>query len=123
MIKTIDNQLETYDEKVGSSLNTIQCNAQGQISLNDLKKAMVVIKHRPDDETIERVCQKLDVDQDGFVVSTARWNDNLMKLELIVDKPIGPRPRRRAHTGYRSRHRRRRPSKEDPRQGSRDQGR
>jgi LETM1 and EF-hand domain-containing protein 1 len=70
MIKTIDNQLETYDEKVGSSLNTIQCNPQGQISLDDLKSAMQVIKHKPDDETIEAVCQKLDVDQDGFVVSS-----------------------------------------------------
>ena len=70
MIKTIDNQLETYDEKVGSSLNTIQCNPQGQISLADLKSAMLVIKHKPDEETIEAVCQKLDVDQDGFVVST-----------------------------------------------------
>jgi LETM1 and EF-hand domain-containing protein 1 len=72
MIKTIDNQLETYDEKVGSSLNTIQCNSQGQISLDDLKTAMSVIKHRPDDETIEVVCKKLDVDQDGFVVSLLR---------------------------------------------------
>ena len=72
MIKTIDNQLETYDEKVGSSLNTIQCNPQGQISLADLKSAMLVIKHKPDEETIEAVCQKLDVDQDGFVVSRGR---------------------------------------------------
>ena len=69
MIKTIDEQLESYDEKVGSSLNMIQCNAQGQISLADLKSAMKVIKHMPDDETIDAVCQKLDVDQDGYVVS------------------------------------------------------
>jgi LETM1 and EF-hand domain-containing protein 1 len=38
--------------------------------LDDLKSAMQVIKHKPDDETIEAVCQKLDVDQDGFVVSS-----------------------------------------------------
>ncbi len=68
MIKKIDAQLETYDEKVGSSLNTIQCNGQGQISLADLKKAFEVIKHRPADETVEAVVKKLDVDQDGFVV-------------------------------------------------------
>jgi len=68
MIKKIDSQLETYDEKVGSSLNTIQCNSQGQISLADLKNAFQVIKHKPSDETIEAVVKKLDVDQDGFVV-------------------------------------------------------
>ncbi|KAJ9111709.1 hypothetical protein QFC19_001069 [Naganishia cerealis] len=68
MIKKIDNQLETYDERVGSSLNTIQCNGQGQIAVEDLKTAMKVIKHRPDDKTIESVVKKLDVDQDGYVV-------------------------------------------------------
>lgn len=68
MIKKIDAQLETYDEKVGSSLNTIQCNQHGQISLADLKNAFQVIKHKPSDETIEAVVKKLDVDQDGFVV-------------------------------------------------------
>lgn len=68
MIKKIDNQLETYDERVGSSLNTIQCNGQGQIAVEDLKTAMKVIKHRPDDQTIDAVVKKLDVDQDGYVV-------------------------------------------------------
>ncbi|KAJ9096083.1 hypothetical protein QFC21_005448 [Naganishia friedmannii] len=68
MIKKIDSQLETYDERVGSSLNTIQCNGQGQIAVEDLKTAMKVIKHRPDDKTIESVVKKLDVDQDGYVV-------------------------------------------------------
>lgn len=68
MIKKIDAQLETYDEKVGSSLNTIQCNQHGQISLADLKNAFQVIKHKPSDETIDAVVKKLDVDQDGFVV-------------------------------------------------------
>lgn len=68
MIKQIDSQLETYDSRVGSSLNTIQCNSKGQISLQDLKSALRVIKHRPDDAIIDAVVEKLDVDRDGFVV-------------------------------------------------------
>lgn len=77
MIKKIDNQLETYDERVGSSLNTIQCNGQGQIAVEDLKTAMKVIKHRPDDQTIDAVVKKLDVDQDGYVVCICvrAWSD------------------------------------------------
>ncbi|ORY34290.1 LETM1-like protein-domain-containing protein [Naematelia encephala] len=67
MIKKIDTQLEKYDERVGSSLNVIQTNPKGQISLADLKQAMKVIKHKPDDEVIEELGKKLDVDQDGFV--------------------------------------------------------
>jgi LETM1 and EF-hand domain-containing protein 1 len=69
MIKKIDAQLEKYDEKVGSSLNVIQTNAKGQISLADLKRAMGVIKHAPKEEDVEALGKKLDVDQDGFVVS------------------------------------------------------
>ena len=68
MIKKIDAQLEKYDEKVGSSLNLIQTNAKGQISLEDLKRAMAVIKHAPKEEFVESLGKKLDVDQDGFVV-------------------------------------------------------
>lgn len=69
MIKKIDSQLEKYDEKVGSSLNVIQTNQKGQISLADLKRAMVVIKHAPKEADIEGIGKKLDVDSDGFVVS------------------------------------------------------
>lgn len=69
MIKKIDSQLETYDEKVGSSLNVIQTDDNGMISLEDLKRACKVIKHSPSDEVIEGLGKKLDVDQDGFVVS------------------------------------------------------
>jgi LETM1 and EF-hand domain-containing protein 1 len=68
MIKKIDSQLEKYDEKVGSSLNIIHTNAKGQISLKDLEKAFRAIKHAPDEEMVEKLGEKLDVDKDGFVV-------------------------------------------------------
>lgn len=71
MIKKIDTQLELYDEKVGSSLNVIESNEKGQITLADLQRAMRVIKHAPPEEVIENLGKKLDVDQDGFVVSTS----------------------------------------------------
>jgi LETM1 and EF-hand domain-containing protein 1 len=35
--------------------------------VRDLKKALAVIKHKPDEEVGEAVIQKLDVDKDGFV--------------------------------------------------------
>lgn len=69
MIKKIDSQLEKYDEKVGSSLNIIHTNAKGQISLKDLETAFRAIKHAPDEEMVEKLGEKLDVDKDGFVVS------------------------------------------------------
>lgn len=45
----------------------ISADAQGRISVQDLEKALAVIKHRPDDEVGLAVIQKLDVDKDGFV--------------------------------------------------------
>ncbi|KAL4068092.1 LETM1-like protein-domain-containing protein [Scleroderma yunnanense] len=67
MLTKVDAHLQEYDARVGSSLQMISADAQGRISAEDLEKALGVIKHRPDDEVIQAVIQKLDVDQDGYV--------------------------------------------------------
>ncbi|KAF8636539.1 hypothetical protein AX17_003351 [Amanita inopinata Kibby_2008] len=67
MLTRIDSQLQEYDNRVGSSLQMISADAQGRISVQDLEKALTVIKHKLDDEVGQAVIQKLDVDQDGFV--------------------------------------------------------
>ena len=45
----------------------ISCDPQGRISVQDLHKALKVIKHQPDENVGYAVIQKLDVDKDGFV--------------------------------------------------------
>ncbi|TFL07046.1 LETM1-like protein-domain-containing protein [Pterulicium gracile] len=67
MLTTIDKQLGDYDSRVGDSLQMISADAQGRISVEDLTKALAVIKHRPDDEVGQAVIRKLDVDKDGYV--------------------------------------------------------
>jgi LETM1 and EF-hand domain-containing protein 1 len=67
MLTKIDTQLQEYDSRVGSSLQMISADAQGRISVQDLEKALAVIKHKPDDEVGQAVIKKLDVDKDGFV--------------------------------------------------------
>lgn len=67
MLTKIDKQLQDYDARVGSSLQIISADAQGRISVQDLEKALNVIKHKPDEDVGLAVIQKLDVDQDGFV--------------------------------------------------------
>lgn len=67
MLTKIDKQLEEYDSRVGGSLQLISADAQGRISVQDLEKALAVIKHKPDDEVGQAVIKKLDVDKDGFV--------------------------------------------------------
>ncbi|KAH9948156.1 LETM1-domain-containing protein [Amylocystis lapponica] len=67
MLTKIDSQLSDYDARVGSSLQMISCDPQGRISVEDLEKALAVIKHRPEEGVGHRVIEKLDVDKDGFV--------------------------------------------------------
>ncbi|CDZ96508.1 Ca2-binding transmembrane protein LETM1/MRS7 [Phaffia rhodozyma] len=68
MLNKIDIQLEAYDSKVGGSLKMIEVDGQGKISLADLEKALLVIKHRPEQEEVQTILEKLDSDHDGFVV-------------------------------------------------------
>ncbi|THG98715.1 hypothetical protein EW026_g3517 [Hermanssonia centrifuga] len=67
MLTKIDKQLQAYDERVGSSLQMISCDPQGRISIEDLQKGLAVIKHKPDEEIVDIITEKLDVDKDGYV--------------------------------------------------------
>ncbi|RDX52670.1 LETM1-domain-containing protein [Lentinus brumalis] len=67
MLEKIDKQLDAYDSRVGSSLQMISATPDGKISVQDLEKALAVIKHKPDEEVGHKVIEKLDVDKDGFV--------------------------------------------------------
>jgi len=68
MLTRIDAQLNTYDSRVGSSLQLISCDPHGRISVKDLEQALRVIKHAPGEEVMENIVQKLDVDKDGYVI-------------------------------------------------------
>ncbi|KAH9451432.1 hypothetical protein MJO28_009059 [Puccinia striiformis f. sp. tritici] len=67
MIQQIDQQIEEYDTEVGNRMHQINIGQDGKISVADLQKALGAIKHRPSDEAIEILIDKLDVDHDGFV--------------------------------------------------------
>lgn len=67
MLTKIDAQMQEYDTRVGSSLQLVTADSQGRVSVDDLKKAFAVMKHKPEDDVSQAVVQKLDVDKDGFV--------------------------------------------------------
>lgn len=67
MLQKIDTQLEEYDRDVGSRMNLIETSQTGKISVDDLEQALRLIKHKPEDEVIEKIVDKLDVDHDGLV--------------------------------------------------------
>jgi LETM1 and EF-hand domain-containing protein 1 len=66
MLTEIDEQLSAYDKEVSAKLNTFEL-ADGKISIANLRSAFEQIRHRPDDDTITALIDKLDVDHDGFV--------------------------------------------------------
>jgi LETM1 and EF-hand domain-containing protein 1 len=82
MLTKIDTQLQDYDSRVGNTLQMISLDSQGRISVEDLQKALAVIKHKPDEEVGHMVIEKLDVDNDGFVEL-----DHL--LELVKEEGLG----------------------------------
>lgn len=67
MLKRIDKQLEDYDKDVGGRMNLIEASSTGKISVDDLEQALRLIKHRPDEEVMHKLVDKLDVDHDGLV--------------------------------------------------------
>lgn len=67
MLTKLDKQLEEYDARVGSSLQLIACDAAGRVPIRDLAKALSMIRHRPEEDVVAHVVDKLDVDHDGYV--------------------------------------------------------
>lgn len=68
MLDKIDKQIASYDSRVGTSLDHITIDSQGRMSVDDLERALGLIKHAPDEEAIGGIVKKLDVDSDGLVV-------------------------------------------------------
>lgn len=67
MLERIDDQLDQFDKDVGSRMHLIEASSTGKISVDDLEQALRLIKHRPDEEMLQKLVDKLDVDLDGLV--------------------------------------------------------
>ncbi|WFD30057.1 LETM1 domain-containing protein ylh47 [Malassezia sp. CBS 17886] len=67
MLERIDKQLEDYDHDVGTRMHLIETSSTGKVSSADLEQALRLIKHRPGDETLHQLVEKLDVDLDGLI--------------------------------------------------------
>ncbi|GAA5964135.1 hypothetical protein JCM21900_003639 [Sporobolomyces salmonicolor] len=67
LLTKIDQQLEEYDQSVGDRLNMFSTDHEGKIAVKDLKSALEVIRHRPSEEEITILLDKLDIDHDSWV--------------------------------------------------------
>jgi LETM1 and EF-hand domain-containing protein 1, mitochondrial len=67
MIASIEAELQKYDTEIGSKLNLVKPNVQGQISIQDLEETLRAIRDHPNDDRIKKIVTKLDSDKDGFV--------------------------------------------------------
>ena len=67
MLQRIDKQLEEFDKDVGGRMHLIEASPTGKISVDDLEQALRLIRHRPDEEMLQKLVDKLDVDLDGLV--------------------------------------------------------
>lgn len=78
MISKIENELSKYDIEIGSKLNILRPNEEGNVTINELEEAMRVIQQHPNDERIKKIVKKLDADGDGYVALQSL-------LELVAD--------------------------------------
>ncbi|KAJ3270558.1 hypothetical protein HDV01_007708 [Terramyces sp. JEL0728] len=67
MITNIEAELTKYDSEIGSKLNLIKPNLEGQIAIQDLEEALRIIQSNPNDSRISKIVTKLDKDGDGLV--------------------------------------------------------
>ncbi|WFD19290.1 LETM1 domain-containing protein ylh47 [Malassezia caprae] len=67
MLQRIDKQLEDFDKDVGGRMHLIEASSTGKISVDDLEQALRLIRHRPDEEVLQKLVDKLDIDLDGLV--------------------------------------------------------
>ena len=67
MISKIEQELIKYDSEIGSKLNLIKPNLEGQISIQDLEATLRIIRDHPEDARIAKIISKLDSDNDGLV--------------------------------------------------------
>ena len=84
MVTKLDKQLEEYDARVGSSLQLIACDATGRIPIRDLSKALSMIRHRPEEDVVAHVVDKLDVDHDGYRNTTIKCVPKSQKVRGIL---------------------------------------
>ncbi|KAG9046188.1 hypothetical protein FS837_004900 [Tulasnella sp. UAMH 9824] len=82
MLDKIDKQIESYDSKVGVSLDHINVDSEGHLTVGDLERALKLIKHAPSDDQIAGICKKLDIDDDGLVPLSD-------VMDLIKDEGLG----------------------------------
>ena len=67
LIDKISEEIKQLDTQVGDSLNLVNPNPKGQITINDLKVALQTIQHPLNDAQANFIVDKFDVDQDGLV--------------------------------------------------------
>ena len=67
MISKIEKELSTYDNEIGSKLNLIRPDKEGNVTIGDLEEALKVIRDHPNDERIKKIVNALDADGDGVV--------------------------------------------------------
>lgn len=67
LLTKIEAQLQEYDASVGDRLNMFSTDHEGKIAAKDLKSALEVIAHSPDEKDIEVLLTKLDPDGDGWI--------------------------------------------------------
>ncbi|KAG0210843.1 hypothetical protein BGX33_004652 [Mortierella sp. NVP41] len=85
MISNLDKELQAYESfNIQSNIQPVATNDQNELTVADVEAALRLIKHAPNDETINLVVHKLDIDGDGLVLL-----DHIFELVDMIEQEEG----------------------------------
>ena len=67
MLSKIEQELQKYDNEIGSKLNILKTDPTGKIPVPEIEQVYKMISEKEDEERIKRLVQKLDTDNDGLI--------------------------------------------------------
>lgn len=67
LIEKIEKDMDYVDESISDSLNLLDKDKDGVITVSELKDALSVLKEKPSEELIREIIERIDADKDGVI--------------------------------------------------------
>lgn len=67
LIEQIEKDIDKVDESIADSLNLLDKDKDGVITVDELRHALSVLKEKPSEELIREIINRIDADKDGVI--------------------------------------------------------
>ncbi|KAL9643442.1 hypothetical protein ABK040_010057 [Willaertia magna] len=67
LIESIEKDIDYVDQSIADSLNLLDKDKDGVITVSELREALSLLKEKPSEDLINEIIQRIDVDHDGKI--------------------------------------------------------